>query len=198
MLMIVPACYTEDMKRSLRNFLWLCAAAILVVIFGAIYAVVQQAERSGANFPQVQVAEDVAAALDQGTDPRVITAGKVDMAASLAPFLIIYDRSGKIVSGSGYLSGQIPDAPLGMLQASKGAEYHAITWAPEPTVRIASVTVAANKYYVLSGRNLREVEKNENKTFLLAFCGGAVSWLILGVAFVVMYVPMTRRAKQAQ
>ena len=108
------------------------------------------------------------------------------MAASLAPFVIIYDTSGKVVSGSGYLAGQIPSAPLGMLESAKGAEYHAITWEPETGVRIASVTVATDKYYVLSGRNLREVERSEGNTFWLSAFGGVVTLAMLGTCFIVV------------
>ena len=100
---------------------------MVVVVFSTIYAVVQQAERTGANFPQVQVAEDVAAALDQGTKPEAVVYGKLDIAASLAPFVIIYDKSGKLVIGSGYLGGQVPVVPLGVLKAADGQEYHAVT-----------------------------------------------------------------------
>lgn len=172
------------MKLYLAYLPWLAAAAILVVIFGALYGVVQQAERTGANFPQIQLSEDIAADLNAGAQPTSFTAGRTDVAASLAPFVIIYDRSGRVVSGSGYLDGQIPVAPLGMLENARGQDYHAITWQPANDVRIASVTVAANKYYVLSGRNLREVEKEESWTLWRALAAGAAAWFILGCTFV--------------
>ena len=175
------------MKQLTAYAPWLCAAALLAVIFGSMYAVVQQAERTGANFPQVQIAEDIAAALNQGAKPETFTAGHVDASASLAPFVIIYDRSGKVIGSSAYLGGSAPVAPLGMLQASRTADYHAVTWQPETNVRIASVTVASNHYYVLSGRNMREVEKNEDLTLWRCVAAGIISWLILGATFVLLH-----------
>lgn len=59
-----------------------------------------------------------------------------------------------------------------------------MTWEPQSGVRIASVTVAAKDYYVLSGRSLTEVEKNESETFRIAFIGGVLSLLVLGVVLV--------------
>lgn len=159
---------------------------MLVVIFGTIYAAVQQAQRSAANYPQIQMAEDTAAKVNKkGFNPQFSTIGltePVDMGSSLAPFTIIYDQKGNAVSGSGYLGKKVPKAPLGILRAAKGKDYNAVTWQPEKGVRIAAVTVAADKYYVLSGRSLTEVEKNENNTFWLAFAGGVISIIILAGA----------------
>ena len=162
---------------------WYCAAAILVIIFGTIYVTVQQSQRLDANWPQIQIAEDAAAELNSGITPASLTSGNVSLDNSLAPFVIIYNKAGQVVSGSGYLGGSIPTAPLGILQASRNQTYHFISWQPESNVRIAAVTVSTDKYYVLSGRSLEEVEKNETKTQDLALVGGALSWIVLGAGY---------------
>ena len=171
---------------SKRYITFLAGVGMLVVIFGVIYAAVQQAQRSAANSPQIQMAEDTAARVDkEGYNPQFSTLNltePVDMDSSLAPFTIIYDKKGKVVSGSGYLGKKVPKAPLGILKAAQGKDYNAVTWQPQKDVRIAAVTVAAKKYYVLSGRSLTEVEKNENNTFWLAFAGGVISIIILAGA----------------
>lgn len=160
----------------------LAMAGIVVVIFGTLYAVVQQAQRNDANYPQIQIAEDTAADLNHAQAPTVY--GDVDMQTSLASFTIIYDKAGRVVVGSGYIKGKVPKAPLGILTAAKGHEYHAVTWQPEKNVRLAAVSVAAKDYYVLSGRSLREVEKNETQTLQLAVAGGIIALLLLAVAIV--------------
>jgi hypothetical protein len=161
----------------------LAGVGILVVIFGTIYGAAQQVQRSDANMPQIQIAEDEAARINSGFDSQVRSAlPPVDMHKSLAPFVIIYDKKGNVVSGSGYLNSKVPKVSLGMLEASKGKDYSAVTWEPQKDVRIASVTVAAKDYYVLSGRSLTEVEKNETHTFQLAFIGGIVALMLLGIA----------------
>jgi hypothetical protein len=167
-----------------RFFPWLGAAAILTVIFGTMYAAIQQAQRRDANYPQIQLAEDTATNLNAGNKPRALVSGKVNFGSSLAPFIIIYDKAGHAVAGSGILDNTIPDVPKGMLAAASGRPYHAVTWQPQAGVRIAAVTVAAQNYYVLSGRSLSEVEKNESRTLQLASLGCIVCLLILGATFV--------------
>lgn len=170
------------MKRAVTG---LTIVGVLIVIFGTIYTVAQQAQRNDANYPQIQLAEDTATQIKKDGDPYIASlASPVDMGDSLAPFVIVYDKKGNVVSGSGYLNNKVPKAPAGILTDAKGKEYNAVTWEPQKDVRIAAITVSAKDYYVLSGRSLTEVEKNESETFKLAFIGGALSLLILGSGIV--------------
>ena len=165
---------------------WLGAAAIITLLFGTIYAVAQQSLRQTANEPETQLAEDAAAKLDQGAAAPSLISGRVDMKASLAPFVIIYNTSGHVVAGSGYLNGQIPVIPFGVLthtMSTMSAKPNAVTWQPQPGVRLATVEVAARNYYVLAGRSLREVEKHENEVLKLSAFGWLVAIVVLGGAF---------------
>jgi hypothetical protein len=163
---------------------WFAALALLVVIFGTIYGVVQQAQRLDANNPQVQIAEDAAYALNRHGEPQAFISDNVDFGRSLQPFINIYDKKGKLVNGSGYLNGRLARAPLDMLKASEGKEYSAVTWEPKEGVRVAAVSVAAKDYYVLSGRNLKEVEKNETTTLQLSLLGGLAALVLFGLVFI--------------
>ncbi len=163
---------------------WLFVAITLVVLFGTIYTIAQQVQRSDANYPQIQLAEDTAAALNHDNLALGQVYGSVNIATSLAPFTIIYDKTGRVVTGSGYLNGHVPKIPIGLLSAAKGKDHNAVTWQPQKNVRVAAVSVAAKNYYVLSGRSLREVEKNETTTLQLAMLGGIVSMILLAVVFV--------------
>ena len=163
----------------------LSVVGILIIIFGTIYAAVQQSQRSDANYPQIQIAEDQAAQIKNAYDSQAASSlSPVDMRSSLAPFTIIYNKTGQVVSGSGYLDGKVPQVPLGVLADAQGKTYNAVTWQPQKGVRIAAVVVAAKDYYVLSGRSLAEVEKNEDHTLQVTLIGGVLSLLLLGVAIV--------------
>lgn len=164
---------------------WLGVVVIILLIFGTIYTVTQQAGRSAANDPQIQIAEDAAAQLNMGDHPLIVTSGQTDIETSLAPFTIVYDKSGKVVSGSGYIRGKVPKVPLGILAAAKGRDYHTVTWEPKDGVRVAAVTVAADKYYVLSGRSLKLAEKNASTALLLSVLGCVSSLVIVGVLYAV-------------
>jgi hypothetical protein len=168
-----------------RYVTWGGAVVTLVIIFGTLFGVVQQAQRMDANMPQIQLAEDTATSLNNGIDPNSLAQGTVDINKSLAPFIVIYDKKGAVVATSGFLNHGLPHAPLGILQASNGTDYHAITWQPQADIRIAAVTVSANKYYVLSGRSLKEVEKNETKSLALACAGGIATLFVLAGVYLV-------------
>ena len=75
---------------------WLPLAAVITLFCGLIYATVQQSYRMDANDPQIQMAEDTARALESGQPASsLVPSGKVDIAQSLAPYLIIYDTNGQ-------------------------------------------------------------------------------------------------------
>lgn len=163
---------------------WIGSVIFLFIIFGTIYGVVQQSQRADANDPQIQIAEDTATELDQGITVTSLTQERIDMKNSLAPFTIIYNMSGTVVGGTGYLNNAVPTAPTGILTASDSGGYNAVTWQPATGVRIAAVTVRADRYYVLVGRSLTEVEKREDKTLELSAGGFALSLLVLGGMFI--------------
>src|SRR5689334_541207 len=105
-------------KKHLNLFLILL---IISLIYSTIYTASQQVSRLNANDPQVQMAEDTATRLDYHAKPQDVVAGRpVNIATSLAPFLIVYDKSGHIMANSGYLNNHIPKVPFGVLKSSDG------------------------------------------------------------------------------
>lgn len=76
----------------------------ITIVFMTSYALVQQNYRMSANDPQIQMAEDAAAALNKGRNIQsVVLLDNVDISKSLGVFLAVYDDSGKPVMSSGYL-----------------------------------------------------------------------------------------------
>lgn len=167
-----------------KLFPWFSAATIIVIVFGTIYSVSQQGQRREANYPQIQLAEDIATELNQGVLPATVVTGKVNMASSLAPFVIVYDLSGQPIAGSGFLNNKLAAVPLGVLVNARGHNYSFVTWQPQVNLRIAAVSVAANKYFVLSGRSLVEVEKNETNSLELSLFGGLLALLALKLIYI--------------
>ena len=172
--------------NKLKNIfrVWLPFAVVICAFSGLAYTTVQQSERQAANDPQIQMAEDTAAALNGGaTVDSVIPKMQVEMSTSLAPFIVLYDNDGKPVAGSGLLNGQMPDYPKGALDTAKGTDENRVTWQPTATTRIASVVVPYNAGFVMAGRNMREVEKRESQTEMLA---GLTGLLALIATFIVI------------
>ena len=158
------------MNRILNAFrAWVPLAVITTAFCLLAYLMVQQVLRQGANDPQIQMAEDSAAALDHsGSLETVIPKQEIEIESSLAPFLLVYDENGRPQAGSGMLNGVLPDYPLGALQSSRVGGENRVTWQPSGGIRIASVVVPYQHGYVVAGRSLREVENRDSQAQLLA------------------------------
>lgn len=152
---------------------WFPLAIVLTVILGTVYVVAQQTLRLSANDPQIQLAEDWASQLNDGTNPTSLDLGKtVDPNHSLATFGIVYDQNGNIANASVAAPSTMlqPDGVLGAVDRSHDNEVR-FTWQPESGARYAAVikraTASDKTYYVLAARNLREVEHREDQMMLL-------------------------------
>jgi hypothetical protein len=144
---------------------WLPIAVVTIGLCGLIYLTVQQSLRLGANDPQIQMAEDAAAALAQSQSAdSLLPASKVDIAQSQASFMIIYDDIGTAIASSLMLHGRIPDLPVGVLDYVRANGEDRVTWQPEEGVRIAAVVVryeGTQSGFMLAGRNLREAQTEQ-------------------------------------
>ena len=130
--------------------------------------------RQNANDPQIQLSEDIANALATGKETDRLLPKNIELTNSIAPFVIIYDKSGKVVSSTGTLAGKLPEIPTGVLAYTKANGQNRLTWQPATNAREAIVvTYFNNKHegYVLAGRSLREVELREDHILQLAGLG---------------------------
>ncbi len=157
---------------------WAAATALALLV----YAAVQQAHRSGANDPQIQIAEDGARALSRGADPHALAAGPaVDLASSLAVWITVWDAKNHVLASTAVLDGRTPVVPAGVLEAARAGRWDAVTWQPRPGVRSATVSAAVpgdSRWVVTAGRSLREVEVREGR--LETIVGAA--WLAASLA----------------
>ena len=142
---------------------WLPLAVAITFISVMIYIVAQQVYRHSANDPQIQMAEDAANALSNGQPPADLQGGeKVDMTRSLAPYLIIFDETGKPLESGVELDGQTPIPPAGVFDFTKLNKQDRITWQPRSGIRHAAIVVyfsGKQSGFVLAGRSMREAEK---------------------------------------
>lgn len=169
-----------NVQRILKY--WLLNAIIICGLCFIIYAVVQQDMRQGANDPQIQMAEDAAAQLASGQQAQtVVPAQTVDIATSLAPYLIIFDDTGKPIASSAQLNGQTPTIPSGIFDYVRQNGEDRITWQPQPGVRSAIVVTqfkGTHSGFVVAGRSLREVEIREDDALHMTLLG------LVGLLFV--------------
>jgi hypothetical protein len=192
MVMFIPAHRTGS--QMARGFvltlvrLWLPLAVVICFCAGLVYWAGQQGLRQGANDPQLQLAEDAAGAVARGIAPQnVVGTTQVDLAASLAPFVMVFDGSGRPVASSGRLDGGVPTLPDGLAAYMGGHNEDRITWQPRSGVRVAAVlrrVAGGPGGFVLAGRPLREVEDRESRLLLMcaAACIAALAATLVLVA----------------
>jgi hypothetical protein len=159
-------------------------AVLATAMCGLAYLETQQALRSGANDPQFQLAEDAVARLNGGATPASVvdTSRTVDLAVSLAPFLIVLNPSGGVLATNATLDVGQPVPPQGVLDSTAHGSPDVVTWQPRAGVRIASVTIAWNGGTVVAGRSLRRVEDQESNAELIAGAAWLASLAALAVA----------------
>ena len=143
---------------------WLPLAFATAGLCALVYLTVQQSLRMGANDPQIQMAEDAASHLNAGASVEsVLPSTRVEIADSLAPFVIIFDESGKVLASSATLHAAIPAYPAGVLDYVRQNGQDRVTWQPEAGVRMATVITAYKNGFVMAGRSLTEIEKRESQ-----------------------------------
>ncbi len=175
------------MRRRIAILVFVPLAILATALAGLVYVVAQQEGRSLANEPQVQLAEDAAARLDAGGRPKdQVGAVPVDIARSLAPFVVIYGSADSILATDGMLDGQPPIVPAGVLAAARATGRNAVTWQPRPGVRVATVSVPWSGGTVLAGRSLRLVEDRATMLEQLVGAGWLATLAALAVAAAVV------------
>ena len=105
----------------------------------------------------------------------------VDIAGSLSPFIVVYDKNGAALASDGLLDGRPPMLPAGVLEAATATGRDAVTWQPREGVRVATVTIPWDGGTVTAGRSLRLVEERESAEMLIV----AAAWVATLVGLVV-------------
>jgi len=81
------------MQKYLVQFIIL--EFVVIGLCGLVYTEIQQVLRQSANYPQIQLAQDAAANLEQ-TKPLKDNE-PVNLNASLAPFVMVFDENNKVI-----------------------------------------------------------------------------------------------------
>jgi len=142
---------------------WFGYAAMMTLVCILVYITVQQVYRSSANDPQLQMAQDVAIAINKSVDPKSLPATQtgIEISEGLSPYVLVFDPSGNIVAGSATLNGKVLRIPQGVIDYIRKNGRDAASWQPQPGVRQAMVGISAanGKYIVAAGRSLSPTEE---------------------------------------
>jgi hypothetical protein len=184
--------------RQTNILTYLAAAAIVTILVALVYTTVQQAHRSGANDPQLQIASDISKRLGKGaTTDKWFSGDTIEISQSLSVFNVLYNDKGDPVMSTGVLNGKMPSLPQGVFAHSAVYGENVFTWQPQKGVRIAMVLRSVHSpawSYVAVGRSLLEVEKREEYLRWMVF----ISWLLcMGVIMLHWLITFFKKRKHA-
>lgn len=173
------------------------AAAATIVLLGAqqmaALAVVAPADEA-----RQQLAESAAAQLDAGHSPEsVLPAQRVDMARSVQPFLMVFDRRGSLLSSSVEIGGRQPVFPSSVFDnVSGGGEDH-VSWMPQDGVRGGVVVIGWRGGYVVAGSSDRLIDEERGNLHVAMLLTEGVLVLVVGALALVIGVlhPLRRPAQ---
>jgi hypothetical protein len=169
----------EVFIRPALIFNALVLAGLATVLALALYAIPLQVLRRGADDPQITLAGDMAAKLEQGTAPSdAVSSASVDIARSLSPFLIVYDDQGHPLASQAQFDGVVPVPPRGVFDFVRLHGEDRFSWKPMRGVRVAAVVQRVNGAYpgfVLAGRSLREEESRQGQVEQMA----TLAWIAM-------------------
>jgi len=166
------------MKQILFFSSHLGAAAVATILVGLIYVTVQQAYRSGANDPQLEIAGDMHERIARGLSVQQYFSDSINLGHSLRAFAALYNAEGRVIQSSGFLDGRLPQLPAGVFDYAKSNGQYLVTWQPRSGVRMATVILPVDQAaagYIVVGRSLREVEIREHNLVIEVF----TCWLMI-------------------
>jgi hypothetical protein len=166
------------MTRIVR---WSAIAVIVTALFAALYLVMQQIERQGADDAPGRLASQ----LSDGSSVDDSATDQVDLASSDAVFYVVYDRSDRPVAGTGRLDGSLATPPAGVLDQARRAGSNHVTWQLGDGRRFATVERRAGDRIVLAGQSLAPTEARIDRIGLLILAAWACVLLVVLGGFLV-------------
>jgi hypothetical protein len=175
---------------------WLPLAFVITFVCVLVYFVDQQHWRLGANYPQIAMADRIAAVVGSGQPVTGLLGPTVDLTSDQSTWVMIFDAQQKLNVANVTLNGIDPALPAGVLNDAVKSGESRITWQPMTGVRQAIVVkyfhdTNDNPGWVVVGRSLTEIETRTDKLgleVLLAYGAG-----LLGSFAVVAFTSWSRR-----
>jgi hypothetical protein len=177
------------MKGTGRTIAWLTAAVVVSIIFGSIYLTFQQLGRRSANDAPAATAAAQVELLGAETVPPP----RLELTPESGIFVIIYGPDDQPVSGTATLHGSLPVLPAGVLQTARTAGSDAVTWQPEPGLRMAVVARPAGGKVTVAGQSLAPYENRDQMVLVFLASGWLLSMGVLSAGYTSTGLLMRRR-----
>jgi hypothetical protein len=130
---------------------------ILVPLSG--YWAASQWLNSAYWLPQNHLSNQTVSALNSGSTPASLTQARVNLNNSNDLFMLIYDKQGHAVAGTGYYNNQLPNIPSRIMTAQKYP--YSFVLQLSPSLKFGSVAQTTNNNYVVVGRSTHSLVRNQ-------------------------------------
>ena len=155
------------------------AVLLVTLVFGSVYVALQQLGRSSANeAPAAAVAAHL-----QLAEPTAAPGARLELTHDSGVFVIVYGADDRPESGSATLHGELPAVPRGVLEATRTSGFDAVTWQPEPGLRMAIVTRPSDGKVVVAGQSLAPYEDRDRRTMIILAFGWLCSVLVIAAGY---------------
>jgi len=171
---------------------WVAAALIVTIVFGSVYLTLQHIGRQEVN--DAPAAAAAAQVQNIGSEP--VTGPRLEPTPGRGIFVIVYGEDNKPVSTTVTLHGDVPDLPAGVLDTTRTAGADAVTWQPEPGLRMAVVTRQVSGKVVVAGQSLTPFENMDRWTQFVLTAGWLGSMLVLAAACAVTVLISRRQSPE--
>lgn len=158
---------------------WLTAALVVTLVFGSVYVALQQLGRSSAN----QAPAAALAAQAQSAQPMTAPGPRLELTPDSGVFIIVYGADNRPESGTVTLDGQLPAVPGGVLDAARSSGFDAVTWQPEPELRMAIVARPSAGKVVVAGQSLAPYEDRDRRTLIILALGWLCSVFVIAAGY---------------
>lgn len=153
---------------------------VATIVFGTIYVVTIQLDRLSANDAPLRLASQVATELREGQTTTLDEQPHVDLARSLAPFVVVENSQGAATDGSGFLNGSLISLPTGVLTNAAKSGQDDVTWQPRSGLRFATVTLKVGDQFVSAGQSLAPSDGRRGTFQLLIGVGWLAAMVVIG------------------
>jgi len=158
---------------------WVAAALIVTIVFGSVYLTLQHIGRQGVN--DAPAAAAAAQVQNIGSEP--ISGPRLELTKDSGLFVIVYGEDNKPVSTTVTLHGEVPDLPVGVLDTTRTAGTDAVTWQPEPGLRMAVVARQVSGKVVVAGQSLTPFENTDKEAQLVLTAAWLTSVVVPALAY---------------
>ena len=160
--------------------------AVAALGLAGVAGVALQAIRQPANHPQAEMAQTAVSRLNAGDSPNaVVPSGKIDIAQSTEPYLIVVDGQRSVLASSASLGGQVVLPPAGVFDYVSSHGEDRVTWTPSGGVRSWIVVDSFRGGYVVAGRSPAD---GEAAGYLFMFWGALAALGLAAVGAVGLFV----------